>query len=163
MFIVQCKTSNLASRNRKNPTEYCSPTMLTTALAVVLLLEVRNWSCKLSVKARILIFISEVWNSICKQSGKTRIFIINLGVCFFLWSDLVISDFCVWSLKWLCASINQASNCTREKLLLWTITSDVWILPLPPSFFLLLDNKSSLFHMQLKYCVLSVYQLYAAR
>ena len=35
MFIVQCKTSNLASRNRKNPTEHCSPTMLTIALATV--------------------------------------------------------------------------------------------------------------------------------
>ena len=33
----ECKTSNLPLRNRINPTEYCSPTMLTTALAVVFL------------------------------------------------------------------------------------------------------------------------------
>ena len=33
----ECKASNLPLRNRINPTEYCSPTMLTTALAVVFL------------------------------------------------------------------------------------------------------------------------------
>ena len=33
----ECKTSNLPLRNRINPTEYCSSTMLTTALAVVFL------------------------------------------------------------------------------------------------------------------------------
>ena len=54
---TECKTSNLPSRNRNNPTERCSPTMLTTALAIVFLpgspkLDLR----KQSGKARILIF-----------------------------------------------------------------------------------------------------------
>ena len=68
-FPTECKTSNLPSRNRKNPTEHCSPTMLTIALATVFLFG----STKLNLQTN--------WKSsnIYHQLGSLFFSIIRLG------------------------------------------------------------------------------------
>ena len=66
---TECKTSNLPSRNRKNPTEHCSPSMLTIALAIFFLLG----STKLNLQTN--------WKSsnIYYQLGSLFFSIIRLG------------------------------------------------------------------------------------
>lgn len=68
-LTTECKTSNLPSRNRKNPTEHCSPSMLTIALAIVFLLG----SMKLNLQT--------IWKSsnIYYQLGSLFFSMIRLG------------------------------------------------------------------------------------
>jgi len=130
-FPTECKTSNLPSRIRKNPTEHCSPTMLTIALATVFLFGSTNLNLQTNWKS----------SNIYYQLGSLFFSIIRLGY-----------------FRLLCV-VFEVTMCIHEpSIKLYqrkTSALDYYFRRLdytsPPSFFLLLDTKrSSLLHIPKK-------------